>query len=664
MKIIVADNSGFCFGVKKAMDSTMDVLENRKSDNKGQQVHSLGPLIHNNQATEKLERLGLHVIDDIADVNEGKVIIRSHGVPLDVYEVAEENNIELVDCTCPFVRKIQKKVTKCYNEGKDIVIIGNPDHPEVIGINGWCHNKAHIINSVQDVEKMPKLGTVCVVSQTTATNETFTELSNLVSEKSENAEIYNTICNATKLRQNSCRDIASEVDAMIIVGGYHSSNTQKLVEIAKKYCNNVYHVEIAQELPLDTLKNYKTVGIAAGASTPTWIIEEVYKKMVDINENNDNKESMEELLKNDTVSISKGDVIQGEIITIGEGKIDVNINYKADGVISKGEFVNDLEALQKLSVGDKIDVLVVELNDVEGNVVLSKTKVDNEKALKDLETAFENGEVVSAKVNGVVKGGVTVNVKGLRGFIPASQVSTQFIKDLNSLVGEELDARIIEFDKKKNNIVLSRKQVEAEENESTKDKVWSKIQKGQKVMGQVKRLANFGAFIDIGGIDGLAHISDLAWTRIKEPSEVLAVGDQVEVLILDIDKDKDRVSLGVKQLTDHPFEKAAGNYKMGDIVDGKVVRLFNFGAFIQLEEGVDGLVHISQISDDRISDPSEKLNVGDMVKVKILNIDTEERKIELSIKEADTTKLEEIKKYQSSSEDEGYSIGDMLNLKK
>lgn len=663
MKIIVADNSGFCFGVKKAMDSTMDVLESTENAQSKQEVHSLGPLIHNNQATEKLERLGLHVVDNIEDVDTGKIIIRSHGVPLDVYEKADENNIQLVDCTCPFVRKIQKKVKECYNEGKDIVIIGNPDHPEVIGINGWCHNKAYIINDKSDVETMPKLDKVCVVSQTTATLEKFTELSDLVSEKSSAAEIYNTICNATKLRQNSCRDIANEVDAMIIVGGYHSSNTQKLVEIARKYCKDVYHVETADELPLNVLKNYNSIGIAAGASTPTWIIEEVYKKMVDIskeNENNENTENMEELLKSDLVSLNKGDIVEGEVISIGEANIIVNINYKADGIISKAEFIGNLEELKDISVGDKFDVLVTELNDGEGNVILSKKKVDNEKSLKDLETAFENGEVVTVKVNGVVKGGVTANVKGLRGFIPASQVSTQFIKDLNTLVGEELDVRIIEFDKKKNNIVLSRKQVEAEENESNKEKIWSKIQKGQKITGEVKRLANFGAFIDIGGIDGLAHISDLSWTRVSHPSEVLNVGDSVEVIILDLDSDRDRVSLGVKQLRPHPFEEAIDKYKVGDIVEGKVVRLFNFGAFVELEKGLDGLVHISQISDDRVSDPSEKLTVGETVKVKILNIDKEERKIELSIKEADTTKLEEIKKYQSSSDDEGYSIGDIL----
>lgn len=656
MKIIVAESSGFCFGVKEAMDTTINILNN----NNEASINSLGPLIHNNQATEKLELLGLSVIDDINDVNLGKVIIRSHGVPLDVYEIAKKNDIEIIDCTCPFVRKIQKKVRDCLEQGKDIVIVGNPDHPEVIGINGWCDNKAYIIDSEDDVVNMPKLDTVCVVAQTTATSEKFTRLANLITKKSTNAEICNTICNATKSRQNSCENLAKQADAMIVIGGYHSSNTQKLVEISKKYCKDVYHVEVAEELPWDILKNYKVIGITAGASTPTWIIEEVYEKMVEISKQT---ESMEELLKGDMVSLNEGDIVSGEVISVGE-EVSVNINYKADGTISREELSSDLDLNPKdiVKVGDKIDVLVLSLNDGEGNVVLSKKRVDNEKTLKDLETAFSNGEVVSAKVNGVVKGGVTVNVNGLRGFVPASQVSSSFIKDLNSLIGETLDARIIEFDKAKNNIVLSRKQVEDEEISSNKDKVWSKIQKGQKISGEVKRLATFGAFIDIGGLDGLAHISDLSWSRVNDPSDILTVGEKVEVLVLEIDKDKERVSLGVKQLTPHPWDAASKNYQIGSIVDGKVVRILNFGAFVELEAGIDGLVHISQISDDHISNPSEALNVGDTVKVKILNIDTADRKIELSIKEADTTQIEAMKKY-SASESEEFTIGDILNLK-
>ena len=411
MEIIVAQNSGFCFGVKEAIDTTMNVLDNHEDE----AICSLGPLIHNNQAIEKLEALGLNVIDDVSDVDSGKVIIRSHGVPLDVYDAAKGKDIELVDCTCPFVRKIQKKAKDCYDTGKDIVIIGDPNHPEVIGINGWCENKAYIINSKEDVEKMPKLERVCVVAQTTLTNEKFTELSELVKDKTADTEICNTICNATKVRQNSCKEVAKKADAMIVIGGYHSSNTQKLVEISKEYCNNVYPVETVDELPLDILKDYKVLGITAGASTPTWIIEEVIDKM-------------EELLKDDMVSIQEGDIVKGEVISVGEN-VSVNINYKADGIISKEELSNDsdVEVKDVVSVGDKIDVLVLELNDGEGNVVLSKKRVDNEKTLKDLETAFENGEVVSAKVDGVVKGGVTVNIKGLRGFIPASQVSNSFI---------------------------------------------------------------------------------------------------------------------------------------------------------------------------------------------------------------------------------------------
>lgn len=644
MKIIVAKNSGFCFGVKEAINTTMDVLDEHRKD-----IYSLGPLIHNNQAIERLEKLGLSVIDNVDDINSGKIIIRSHGVPLEVYEIARENNIELVDCTCPFVRKIQKKVRDCYQKDINVAIIGDPNHPEVIGINGWCGNSAYIVNDEKDVENMPILDNVCVVAQTTMTNEKFVNLSKLIDNKSTDIEICNTICNATRVRQNSCQEVAKKVDAMIVIGGYHSSNTQKLVEISKEFCDNVYHVETLDELNVDDFKNFKTVGITAGASTPTWIIEEVIEKM-------------EELLDDAMVSLNKGDIVEGEVITVGKEEIGVNVNYKADGIITKEELSSDEDVDPKeiVSVGDKINVLVLDINDGEGNVVLSKKRVDDQKALDDLETAYENGEVVSAKVNGVVKGGVTVNLNGIRGFIPASQVSTNFIKDLNTLVGETLESKIIEFDKTKNNIVLSRKEVEAKEEESNKAKVWSNIQKGQKITGEVKRLTNFGAFIDIGGIDGLAHISELSWSRVEHPSEVLSVGEQVEVLILDLDEEKERVSLGVKQLAAHPWDNVEENYKEQSIVEGKVVRILDFGAFVELEKGIDGLVHISEISDDHVTDPAEVLNVGDTVKVKILNIDADERKMGLSIKEADPEKTEALKKYSSDNDDEGTTIGDIL----
>ena len=384
MKIIVAQNSGFCFGVKEAINSTMDILDKYKEE----KISSLGPLIHNNQAIERLEDLGLNVIDKVDDTNSGKVIIRSHGVPLDVYQTAKDNNIELVDCTCPFVRKIQSKAKDCCEKSKEIVIIGDPSHPEVIGINGWCENKAYIVNNREDVERMPKLDNICVVAQTTMTSEKFEELSNLIYEKSTNTEICNTICNATKSRQKSCKQVASDVEAMIVIGGYHSTNTQKLVEISKEHCKNVYHVETVDELPLDILKNYDTLGITAGESTPTWIIEEVINKM-------------EELLKDEMVSINKGDILKGEVISVGKEDVSVNIGYKADGLITREELSSDTDAdiNELVSEGDKIDVLVLDINDGEGNVVLSKKRVDNEKTLNDLEIAFENKEVVSAKVD-------------------------------------------------------------------------------------------------------------------------------------------------------------------------------------------------------------------------------------------------------------------------
>ncbi|KNF07447.1 4-hydroxy-3-methylbut-2-enyl diphosphate reductase IspH [Gottschalkia purinilytica] len=654
MKIIIAENAGFCFGVKKAIESTINQFENKDKN-----IYSLGPLIHNKQVIDKLSKKGLNVIENISEADKGKVVIRSHGVPLSIYDEAKEKNIEVVDCTCPFVRNVQRKAHDCYKNGYDVVIIGDSNHPEVIGIKGWCDNKAYSVNSEDDVNKLPSLNKVCIVAQTTITNEKFETLSKLVSKKSNEVHINNTICNATNVRQSSCRDVAKQADAMIVIGGYHSSNTQKLVEISKKYCKNVYHIEVAEELPLEQLKNYQIIGITAGASTPAWIIEEVYNKMSNIsNDIND----MSQALNNTFTNIRKGDILEGEVILVGNDEVVVNIGYKSDGIIKKEELTNDQDVLpsQIVSIGDKISVLVINMNDGEGNVLLSKKRVDNKKNWEEVSKLYKNEAIINVKVKEVSDNGLIVNILGLRGFIPKSQVSNKYIKDFNSYLNKELDVKVIDLDKTKNRIVLSRKLIEQEEQENEKEKTWSHIKKGQIIKGKVKRITDFGAFVDIGGIDGLLHISDLSWTKVKHPSKVVNVGDEIEIIILDLDKAKERISLGLKQLQQHPWEKVKDKYTVGSIIDGTVVKLLNFGAFVELEPGIEGLVHITQITDENISKPSEILNVGDKVRIKILSIDEEQRRIELSIKEADLKQNEEYKKYNT---DESFTIGDIINVK-
>ncbi|MTI48145.1 bifunctional 4-hydroxy-3-methylbut-2-enyl diphosphate reductase/30S ribosomal protein S1 [Sporosalibacterium faouarense] len=653
MKILIAENSGFCFGVSKAINTTIKEITNSNN-----QIYSLGPLIHNLQETKRLEDLGLKVIDKVSDGKDSKVIIRSHGVPLEIYEQAKENSIELIDSTCPFVRKIQKKAKKFYEDGYQIVIIGSPNHPEVIGINGWCNNKAVIINCKDDIEDMSEYDKICIVAQTTLTQDKFKELSELVALKGNYVEIFNTICNATKQRQSACEKVAKESDAMIVIGGYHSSNTQKLVEISKKYCDNTYHIETVDELPTKVLSQFETIGITAGASTPEWIIKEVISKMSE-NSMND----MLEAIENSMVDLNRGDVVEGEVISVNDTEVMVNIGYKSDGIIKRSELSNDpnVQPTEIVKSGDKISVFIIKLDDGEGNVLLSKRRVDDIKHWEELEEIFNEEKVVSTKIIEAVNGGLIALVNGIRGFMPASHVAVKYVDDLNEYLGQEMDVKIIEFNSEKNRVILSRKVIEKEEVAAKREKLWETLEKGAEIEGVVKRLTNFGAFVDIGGVDGLIHISDLSWGRIKHPSEVVKEEDKVKVVVLDFDKGNGKISLGLKQTIKHPWDDINSKYSEGDIVEGKVVNLVDFGAFVELEPGLDGLVHISQISNEHIAKPSDKLEAGQKVMVKIIEIKEDEKRLSLSIKEAENKEAEPVKEEKAESKDEqDVTIGDII----
>lgn len=657
MKILVAENSGFCFGVSKAIDTTINEISKNKEN-----LFSLGPLIHNEQETKRLEDLGLRVLDEVEKGKDSRVVIRSHGVPLSVYDKAAKNNVELIDSTCPYVRKIQEKAKEFYEKGYKIVIVGNPKHPEVIGINGWCENSAIIINSEDDIEHMSSYDKICIVAQTTLTLESFEKLSKLVKSKGEDVKIFNTICSATKQRQLACEKVAKESDAMIVIGGYHSSNTQKLVEISKKFCNNTYHIETADELPIQEMRQYKIIGITAGASTPQWIIKEVINKM------NDNSMSeMMEAIDKTMVPINRGEVVEGTVILVNKEEVMVNIGYKSDGIIKRDELSNDpnVQPTELVSEGDKISVYVIKLDDGEGNVVLSKKRVDNIKHWEELGEYLNDEKLIKASVIEVVNGGLIALVNNIRGFIPASHVAMRYVDDLEAYRGKEFDVRIIEFNREKKRVILSRKLVEQKEAEETRKRVWDKIEKGKEIDGTVKRLTDFGAFVDIGGIDGLIHISDLSWGRIKHPSEVVQEEQEVKVVVLDFDKNKGKISLGLKQITSHPWNNANEKYKAGDIVGGKVVNLVDFGAFVELQPGLDGLVHISQISSEHIAKPSDKLQKGQKVNVKILEISEEDKKLSLSIKEAEKKEEEKVENNEESyvAEEEQVTIGDILETK-
>ncbi|MTI70241.1 MAG: bifunctional 4-hydroxy-3-methylbut-2-enyl diphosphate reductase/30S ribosomal protein S1 [Firmicutes bacterium] len=653
MNIFVADNSGFCFGVEKAINLAA------KTTDKYSTVYSLGPLIHNKQVIDRLKDKGLNVVDNIDKLKNSRLIIRSHGVPLEIYEKADKQGIEIIDTTCPFVRNIQEKVKTFYKKGYQIVIIGNPEHPEVVGINGWCENTAYIVNLEDDIEDIEKCDKICIVAQTTMTKEKFESLTKMLAEKADEISVFNTICNATRLRQQACADIAKKVDAMIVIGGYHSSNTQKLASISKAICTNTYHIETSDDLPLEEILKYETIGITAGASTPDWIIKEVVNKLN--NADNGMNEMMEEIEKS-LIELKKGEVVKGKVISVNENEVMVNIGYKSDGIIERNELSNDpsINPTEIINVGDEIEVYIIKLDDGEGNVILSKKRVDTIKGLENIEELYNNAEIVEAKVVEIVKGGAIAVVNNLRGFIPASHISYNYVKNLDKFLGETLNVKIIEFDRNKKRIILSRKEVEKKEIEKKKEQLWESLEKGKKVEGEVKRLTNFGAFVDIGGVDGLVHISELSWGRVNHPSEVLSEGDTVEVEILDFNKKEGKISLGLKQTKPHPWNNVNEKYNEGDIVEGKVVRLVDFGAFVELEPGLDGLVHISQISEEHIAKPSEVLTKGQKVNVKILEVKEEEQRISLSIKAAEGKETEAT---EYKDDEEEVTIEDQINTK-
>lgn len=669
MKIIVANTAGFCFGVSNAIKLVYDLIE--KTNKK---IYTFGPIIHNEQVVNHLKGKGVQVVEDISEINEeGYIVIRAHGVTPEVLEQIKLKKMNLIDATCPYVTKIHRLVREKFVEGYQIIIIGDKNHPEVIGINGWCSDSAYIVNSTGDVNSLEETDkNVCVVAQTTITNEKWQEINEYLKKRFKNVLKFDTICSATIKRQNEAAEIAKKADMMLIVGGANSSNTQKLFEICKKYCEEVFKVETSGDLPPVDIKKIKKIGITAGASTPDYLIKEVIEKMSEL-DIVDNEMSFKDAFESSLVTLRSGEIVKGKIIGFNNNEVFVDLGYKSDGIIPMEQFTDDPEfnAEKSLKVGEEIEVFVERVNDGEGSVLLSKRKVDAIRNWDKIEEAYEKKIPLKAKVVEVVKGGVVANAGGVRIFVPASQLSDRFVKDLNEFLKKIINVRIVEYNKQKHKVVGSQRVILEEEKVVAAVEVWGSIEAGKMYSGTVKSLTDFGAFVDIGGVDGLIHLSELSWTKIKHPSDVLKVGDIVEVVVLEFDKDKKRISLGYRKSSDNPWIKAAEKYKAGDVVKGKVVRLVPFGAFVELEEGIDGLVHISQISNVRIGKPNDVLEAGQIVEAKITEINLEAKKISLSIKEVNP--IDPVKKEEKEAvaveedaptehkEEMGNTIGDVMS---
>lgn len=636
MKLYIAEKSGFCFGIDNAIKIALDSKKKIQGP-----LYSLDQLLHNNQMVEYLSKEGIQVINSLDEIlDNSTVLISSHGVGKDIYDLTCEKKLEVVDATCPYVKKVHEIVSKNCSDDTTLIIIGDKSHPEIIGVKGWCPNNSVVVNSLEEVEAINECDNVLVVAQTTLKIETFNTILGAIKNKFKTVKYYNTICSATIERQDAAYKLSKFVDYMIIIGGKQSSNTKKLYEICLVNCKNTVHIETKDELIMKEIKKYDNIGISAGASTPDWVINEVIDKLIDEGEGilmqNDsvNNETMDQFDTSFNVPRT-GKIIKGNIIMIAEKELIVNIGYKSDAIIPLEEIpdIDNQKLSEKFSVDQEIEAVIIKTNDGVGNVLLSIKKMSSKKDNKELETAFKEKTPINVIVKEVVNGGLIALYKDIKGFIPASQLDVKFVSDLNSYVGKSLEVEVIKYDTRKNKIILSRKNLLRKQYKLDMDKVWKNIEENEVIKGVVRRFTDFGAFVDVGGVDGLLHLSEISWGKVNKANEKLTKNQEIDVKILNFDRSKNKISLSIKQLTTNPWESIDEKYTVDEEYTGTVVSLTNFGAFVELEEGLEGLIHVSQLSEDRIEKASDILKIGQEVKFRILEISKDEKKIKLTMKQ-------------------------------
>ena len=696
MKILVSEYNGFCGGVKAA------VLKADKILNDDKKLYSYGEIIHNKDVVEKLKDKGMVIVDDLPKDNDARFLIRSHGVGKHIYDLLEEKNIEVVDATCVKVKKIHKIVEEFKNKDYNIIIVGDENHPEVQGIAGWCNNEADIIKNPEELKNIIEPSKkYCLVCQTTFNLNIFEEILKTIEINNySNIIVYNTICEATRKRQEACVALASKCTVMLIVGGKNSSNTKKLYELSKELCKNTFLIENYKEIPYNYIDKNTIVGVSAGASAPDWIIEEVINMLENLNNNMNEKNeqaehveqveqaefdeleqvepgvfeqaepvgypeyaeeneqaeeteeadaaeqseqaekvnSMHELLENygGVVYIRIGEKVKGTVIYVSPDAVSVNINYKSDGIITRDEFslteVSDLTEVVK--EGDEIEAIVVKISDQDGNVVLTRKPLEEQKLWDELEQIRIQGEIIEIPIIEASQYGIYGKLKGIKGFIPRNQISINRNVDPSEYVGKTLKVKILETKNKKGRrqLVLTSRAVEKLEKESKDKEVWETIKEGEIYEGTVKNLQDYGAFVEINGIDGLLHINEIAWTRIKHPSEVLKTGDKINVKVKNIDKENKRLSLSYKATVKSPWAKFLDKYQKGDTVTGVVTRIVDFGAFVKVDE-IECLLHIKDLDWARTEKVTDVLQEGQEVTAKILSITRKDRKVGLGLKQ-------------------------------
>ena len=721
-EIIVAKSAGFCYGVNRAVEMCRKAAEQHKN------CVTLGPIIHNNNVIDELRKKGVRTLSDISEVRpDDTVIIRSHGACKEEYEALTAIGANVIDATCPDVKKIHDIVRSESEAGRLITVIGERDHPEIKAICSLC-KRCEVFETTEEMNlSKHKDIPVAIVFQTTSTQSTYDSFVANVKKEYTNAIIYDTVCNATKCRQIEAEEISQNADSVIIVGDYQSSNSLKLAEICKKHCKSVFFVQSADDIRSAMFSNMRVVGVTAGASTPAFIVKEVIGRMkvesAEMKEKNEDgitvnqeavsediapeslpvsedtvpplaqevlpvpkdtadplpakeeasddiaeslpvsedallpaakeeasppaddeaspleqeeaaEESFDEMLEKSIKTFRTGDKVSCYVTTITATEIAVDLGAKQSGYIPISEFTSDDNANIEdiVKIGDTIEAFITRVNDVEGMIMLSKKRLDAIKNWDIIMAAKESREVVQGYVIQENRGGVVVNVKGVHVFVPASQTGLPKEAAMSELLKKNVKLRINEVNQSKRRVIGSIRDAQKDERRERSEKLWKDIAVGNVYDGVVKSMTTYGVFVDIGGVDGMIHISELSWTRIKQPSEVLSVGDEISVYVISFDKDNRKISLGYKKSEDNPWTKFTSDYSVDDVINVKIVKMMPFGAFAEICPGVDGLIHISQIAEHRVGLPSEVLKDGQLVDVKITEIDNDRQKVSLSIR--------------------------------
>lgn len=655
MKIIVANKAGFCSGVRRAVQSLLEKSEQLGSGS------TLGPIVHNEEVVDYLRERSINVVQEPGEASGAFLAIRTHGVrPEVLVEIEQLQQIPVLDLTCPRVQSVQKIAAELNEKGIKIIIFGNSKHPEVEGLIGWSGGNAEVVSSLAELEDLTIEPPAALIAQTTNSPELFAKAKDIFQNKVPEGMIYDTLCPETKLRQEEVINMAQRVEAFIVVGSESSANTKALFDCCRQLKPSCQATK-AGELDSSFLRKYKIFGVTAGASTPPWTIKEVVERMENESVEVNNEEQFD--FEGEVKVAQVGEQVTGKVARVTAEEVYIDIGSKTEAILPVGEVHLDegKNLMDYFSPEDDVEVTVLDTDEQEGKVVVSHKRLARDKRLQELEKDLEDEVILEGKVKQVVPAGIIVDLgSGIDGFMPGSLVDTRYIPDFNEFKDQDIKFKILEYDREKGKLILSRRKVVEAETAKFKEETLGALEVGSTITGTVKRLTDFGAFVDVGGIDGLVHISELSWERVTHPSEVIQVGEEIQVKVLEVIPEKERISLSVRKTQPDPWTKSVGELESGQLITGKVTRLVNFGAFIEIMPGVEGLAHISQLADYHVKHPSEVLKEGEEVEVKIIEVKPKAKRISLSLKDASGVAVSPGSVDGNNAENGNVTLGDVF----